>query len=97
MTSRKRSWSVIFSPARWSPVRATISRRNCSISSARHVAEVLVERFAGFELLAVDQQRARARQAVAVLVVVAEQLETAGDRASSVPSSFLRWKPEMKS
>ena len=34
MTSRSSSWSVMFSPARRSPVRSTISRRKRSISSA---------------------------------------------------------------
>ena len=43
-----------------------------------HAAEVVVERVAGFELLAVDQQRVRARQRVAGgLVEVAEQREAA--------------------
>ena len=41
----------------------------------RHLAEVLVERLAGFELFGVDQQRARPGQPVAVVVVVAEQRE----------------------
>ena len=45
----------------------------------RHRAEFLIERVAGFQLLAVDQQRARTRQPVTVFVVVAEQLETALD------------------
>ena len=43
----------------------------------RHAAEVVVEGFAGFELLAVDQQRARAGQRVAVLVEVAEEFQAA--------------------
>ncbi len=43
----------------------------------RHAAEVVVQRLAGFELLAVDQQRVRARQRVAVLVEVAEQRQPA--------------------
>ena len=47
-------------PAWRSPVRSTISRRKRSISSAAIVAEVVVERLAGFELLAVDQQRVAA-------------------------------------
>ncbi len=34
MTSRSSSWSVMFSPARASPVRSMISRRKRSISSA---------------------------------------------------------------
>ena len=49
----------------------------------RHVAEIVVERIAGFELLAVDQQRVRARQRVAGgLVEVAEQREAAVLQAS---------------
>ena len=60
------------------------------------VAEALVEGFARIELLAVDQQRARAGQRVAVLVEVAEQARR--PFTSDVePSSFSRWKPEMKS
>jgi hypothetical protein len=60
-----------------------------------HVAELVVQRVAGFELLAVDQQGVGARQRIAGgFVEVAEQ----GRRPFSsveVPSSFLRWKPEM--
>ena len=41
-----------------------------------HVAEVLVQRVAGLQLLAVDQQRAGPRVRVAMLVEVAEQFET---------------------
>src|SRR5437870_3501220 len=43
---------------------------------ARHAAEVVIQRFAGFELLAVDKQRIWARERVAVLVEVAEERET---------------------
>ena len=44
----------------------------------RHAAEIVVERIAGFELLAVDQQRVRARRAgCRGLVEVAEQREAA--------------------
>ena len=50
-------------PAARSPVRSMISRRKRSISSAAIAAEIVVERLAGFELLAVDQQRVRAREA----------------------------------
>ena len=42
------------------------------------VAEALVERIAGFDLAGVDQQRARAGKAAALVVIVAEQLEMAG-------------------
>ncbi len=42
----------------------------------RHAAEVVVERIAGFELLAVDEQRVRARERVAGgFVEIAEQRE----------------------
>ena len=41
-------------------------------------AESLVERVAGLDLAGVDQQRARAGEAAALIVVVAEQLEMAG-------------------
>ena len=44
-----------------------------------HPAETLVQRLAGFELLAVDQQRARPGERVAVLVEVAEEREPAVD------------------
>jgi len=37
---------------------------NCSISGFGHVAELRIERFAGFELFAVDQQRGRTRKAL---------------------------------
>ena len=40
-----------------------------------HLAEVGIERVAGFELLAVDQQSARTGQALAVFVEVAKELE----------------------
>jgi len=55
----------------------------------RHVAEVVVERLAALELLAVDEQRVGARERVAVLVEVAEEGEAA---VLSVlePSSFCR-------
>ena len=63
-----------------------------------HAAEVVVERVAGFELLAVDEQRVRARQRVAGgFVEVAEQRAGVRSPACVVPSSFLRWKPETKS
>ena len=55
-----------------------------------HAAEVVVERIAGFELLAVDEQRVRARQRVAV---VSSKLRNSASRPFSsvvVPSSFLR-------
>ena len=61
-----------------------------------HVAELLIERLAGFQLFGVDQQRARPGQPVAVFIVVPE---SASRPFSSLvePSSFLRSKPEMKS
>src|SRR5262249_3709217 len=42
-----------------------------------HVAEVLVERFVALELRAVDEERVRPREWVAVLVEVPEQLQPA--------------------
>ena len=42
-----------------------------------HGAEVVVQRIAGFELLAVDQQRVRPRERVAVFVEIAEQRQPA--------------------
>ena len=59
-----------------------------------HRAEFVVERFAGFELFAIDQERARAGQAVAVLVVIAEQRQPTVLKRGG-PSSFSRLKPEM--
>ena len=59
-----------------------------------HGAEVVVQRLAGFELLAVDQQGVGRAERVAVLVEVAEQRE-APVLQRSLPSSFSRWKPEM--
>ncbi len=44
----------------------------------RHAAEVVVQRLAGLQLLAVDQQGSRMSEGVAVLVVIAEELEAAG-------------------
>ena len=61
----------------------------------RHLAEVVVERLAGFQLLAVDQQRAWARQRFAVLVEVAEQLQPPVLQAWSCRLRSARWKPEM--
>ena len=88
MTSRSSSWSVMFSAC-------------CAVAGALddlaaealdlvggHGAEVVVERLAGFELLAVDQQRVRAGERVAVLVEVAEQRAGGRSRAWSMPSSF---------
>ena len=62
-----------------------------------HAAEVVVQRVAGFELLAVDEERVRARERVAGgFVEIAEQARRPFSSVV-VPSSFLRWKPEMKS
>ena len=56
----------------------------------RHGAEIVVERVAGFELLAVDQKRVWAGQRVAGgLVEIAEQREASVFEVV-VPSSFLR-------
>ena len=62
-----------------------------------HATEVVVQRFAGFELLAVDEQRVWPGERVAMLIKVAEQREAAGYQESVEPSSFSRRKPEMKS
>jgi hypothetical protein len=37
-----------------------------------HITKPFVERFARFELLAIDQQGSRSRQPIAVLIVIAE-------------------------
>ena len=78
MTSRSSSWSVMFVAG------AGIARALDDLAAEAldlvggHAAEVVVERVAGFELLAVDQERVRARQRVAGgLVEVAEQREAA--------------------
>ena len=61
----------------------------------RHGAEVVVERIAGFELLAVDQQRVAG--AASGLPCSSKLRNSARRPFSSVvePSSFSRWKPEM--
>ena len=87
------SWPVlptVFMTSRSSVLRRRSSSPACGVAGAlddlaaepldlvrRHLAEVLVERLAGFELRAVDQDRVRAGEPVAVIVVVAEQLEAA--------------------
>ena len=43
--------------------------------------EVVVQRFAGFKLLAVDEQRVGPGERVAMLIKVAEQREAAGYRS----------------
>ena len=66
MTSRSSSWSVMFSAC------AAIAGALDDLAAEAldlvggHAAEVVVERIAGFELLAVDEQRVRPRQRVAV-------------------------------
>ena len=97
MTSRSNSWSVMFSPARGIAGALDDLAAEALDLVGRHAAEIVVERVAGFELLAVDEQRVRARQRVAV---VSSKLRNRARRPFSsvvVPSSFLRWKPEMKS
>ena len=42
-----------------------------------HAAEIVVQRFTGFELFAVDQQCVRSRERVAVLVEIAKKCEAA--------------------
>ncbi len=52
----------------------------------RHLAKVLVQRFAGLKLFRVDQERWRARAPVAVFVKVSEEREAAVfQRAGAVP------------
>ena len=77
MTSRSRSWSVMFSPARGIAGALDDLAAEALDLVGRHAAEVVVQRFAGFELLAVDQQRVRAGKRIAVLVEVAEQRQAA--------------------
>ena len=89
MTSRRRSWSLIFSPACASPVRCDEIAPEALDLVRCHGAEVLVERLAGFELFAVDQQGARPGEAVAVFVIIAEQLQTAAVDVSTVRRSSL--------
>ena len=75
----------MFSACWRSPVRSTISRRKRSISSVAIAPELVVQRFAGFELFAVDQQRARTGKRVAVLVEVPEERQaTVFERGRSV-------------
>ena len=78
ITSRSRSLSLV------SPCAAAGAFAGGQLAlelldlGAGGVAEALVERLAGLDLAGVDQQRVRAGEAAAVLVVVAEQLEMAG-------------------
>ena len=44
---------------------------------SRHLAKVGIQRIAGLELFAVDQQRARTRDGLVMFIEVSEQLETA--------------------
>ncbi len=60
-----------------------------------HPAEVVVKRFAGLELFAVDEERVGLRKGVPRgLVEIAEEAQPAIFEVE-VPSSFWRWKPEM--
>ena len=54
----------------------------------RHASEVVVQRFAGFELFTVDQQRFRAAQRVAVFVMIGKQAQAAFDQLAA--SIFMR-------
>jgi hypothetical protein len=92
ITSRSRSWSVMFSAGADRRAFDHLAPEAFDLVG-RHLAEVVVERFAGFELFAVDQSVFGRGQRIAVLVEVAEQRER--PFSVVVPSSFLRWKPEM--
>ena len=78
ITSRSSALSLASPCAAPAPSRAASSRLNCSISGPAASRKSLVERVAGFDLAGVDQQRARAGEAGALVVVVAEQLQMAG-------------------
>ena len=78
ITSRSSSLSLVSPWPPPAPSRAGELALELLDLGAGRVAEAFVERIAGFDLAGVDQQRARARQAAAMLVVVAEQLEMAG-------------------
>src|SRR5258706_480092 len=54
-----------------------------------HAAEVVVEGFPAFELLAVDEEGVRPRERIPVLVEVVEQLELAVDEARRAVFPFL--------
>ena len=85
----------MFSAARASPVRSTISRRNRSISSAAIVRKLSSSASPDSSCsLSISSVFGRGER-VAVLVEVAEEREPAVlERASSRPRSS-RWKPEM--
>ena len=77
MTSRSSSWSVMFSPARASPVRSTISRRKRSISSAAMSRKLSSSASPASSCsLSISSVFGRGER-VAVLVEVAEQREPA--------------------
>ena len=97
MTSRSNSWSVMFSPARTSPVRSMISRRKRSISSAAMPRKLSSSASPASSCsLSISSVLGRGSG----LPVVSSKLRNSARRPFSsvvVPSSFLRWKPEMKS
>ena len=77
MTSRSNSWSVMFSAcASVAGALDDLAAKALDLVGG-HAAKVVVERIAGFELLAVDQQCVGARERVAVLVEIAEKAEAA--------------------
>ena len=97
MTSRSRSWSVMLLACAQVPGALDDLAAEALDLVGGHGAEIVVERVAGFELLAVDQERVGAGQRVARrLVEVAEQRQAAVlQRGRAV--LVLAVKPEMKS
>ncbi len=92
MTSRSRSSSVRLSASRPGK-RARYSDLNSSISRRAILLEVRAHRLAGFQLLAVDQDRDRAGLPSAI-VDVGKQCELAGNECRRVVSQ-LRSQPPM--
>ena len=96
MTSRSRSWSDRCSACRRSPVRATISRRKRSISSAAASRKLLLRASPESSCsLSMSRVRGRARG-----LPCSSKLRKRARRpftSDAEPSAFSRWNPEMKS
>ena len=94
MTSRSRSWSVdVFGLAAVAGAFHDLAAESVDLVGG-HFAEVVVEGVAGFDLLAVDQKRAGRGNGLPCSSKFRNSSRRPFTRFS-VPSSFLRMKPEM--
>ena len=94
MTSRSNSWSAIFSPAQ---VAGSLDIAKTLYLIGGYRTKVVIQGVARLELLAVDEEGVRPRKRVSSC---SSKLRNRARRPFSsveVPSSFFRWKPEMKS